>query len=129
MHCPTITNKAHFPPNSLFIEATAAIHGVYNKQNTSKQTAPNVEILLAIIAEEPINIERVDTILSLAKNPEINAVHIYQLILYLFSRYVYVLCFPVVLQLFSHISFEYTENAYLQWQLHDPDHVPLPFAK
>ena len=78
MHCPTITNKAHFPPNSLFIEATAAIHGVYNKQNTSKQTAPNVEILLAIIAEEPINIERVDTILSLAKNPEINAVHIFQ---------------------------------------------------
>ena len=40
-HWRRTIRKAHFPPNSLFMEATAATHGVYKRQNTKRDAAPD----------------------------------------------------------------------------------------
>ena len=38
-HCRATMPAAHLTPSSLLIDATAAIHGVYKRQNTSNENA------------------------------------------------------------------------------------------
>lgn len=77
-HCPITIVVAHLPPNSRFTDAIAATHGVYNKQNTSKEITPATVRLLCSAAVPPYKTVSEDTTLSFARNPEINAVTILQ---------------------------------------------------
>lgn len=66
--------RAHFLPNSLRIEDTAATHGVYSRMNTSRENAANgvkEDIIAAVL---PYSTDNVPTTLSFAMNPAINAV-------------------------------------------------------
>ena len=69
---------AHLPPSSLLIEAIAATHGVYKRQKIKSAAAPAVFITAVSAAVDPNKIERVETTLSFAINPEISAVDILQ---------------------------------------------------
>ena len=77
-HCRTTTPMAHFCPSSLLIDAMAATHGVYRRQNTSSAAPASVEMSEVSEAVVPNKIDNVDTTLSLAINPVINAVEIRQ---------------------------------------------------
>lgn len=69
---------AHLWPSSLLIEATAAIHGVYNKQNTNNEIVARGVKKASRASDEPNNTDTVDTTLSLAINPAIRDVVIRQ---------------------------------------------------
>ena len=43
-HCQKMTPTAHLAPSSRLIEATAATHGVYSRENTSIVAADSVDI-------------------------------------------------------------------------------------
>ena len=75
-HCQTTNPTAHFPPSSLFTEAIAATHGVYNKLNTSKEAAARGDNAEAI--PPPNKTYNVDTTLSFAIKPLIKEVQIRQ---------------------------------------------------
>ena len=77
-HCPTTTPDAHRAPNSLLIEAMAATHGVYKRQKTSRLAAPSGFSISAKDAVLPNSTDSVDTTLSFAIKPVINAVEILQ---------------------------------------------------
>ena len=77
-HCPMTIATAHFPPSSRFTDAIAATHGVYSRQNTQSAAAPTVVKLSCKVAVLPNNTVSDETTLSLARNPEINAVTILQ---------------------------------------------------
>ena len=49
-HWKATTINDHFFPSSLLIEAIAAIHGVYSRQNTNNENAANGEIMVVISA-------------------------------------------------------------------------------
>ena len=67
---------AHFAPNSLFTEATAAIQGQYKRLNTRRLAADNG---VSAEATPPANkISSVETTLSFAITPEISEVQILQ---------------------------------------------------
>ena len=76
IHCPSTTYAAHFAPSSLLIDAIAATHGVYNRLNTRMEAAVADDNTVLILP--PNNTPNVDTTLSLAINPLINAVQMRQ---------------------------------------------------
>ena len=77
-HCITTTPAAYLLPSSLLIDAIAAIHGVYNKQNTRNAITPAGVTAASISAVLPKSIDIVDTTLSLAITPVKTAVAILQ---------------------------------------------------
>ena len=77
-HCRITTPMAHFCPSSLRMDAMAAIHGVSSKQNTSNAAAAFVDISDVSAVVVPNKIDNVETTLSLAIKPVINAVDILQ---------------------------------------------------
>lgn len=77
-HCPITTPTAHLPPSSLLTDAIAATHGVYRRQNASRLAAAKGVIQPSKVAVLPNKTESVDTTLSFAINPVINAVEIRQ---------------------------------------------------
>ena len=77
-HCPTTTTAVHFPPSSRLIDATAATHGVYKRQNTNNEAAVNGVSMLNNIVFDGMSTDNVDTTLSFAINPVISAVEILQ---------------------------------------------------
>ena len=78
-HCPITTYTAHFAPSSLLIDAIAATHGVYKRQNTRRLAAATGVIAPVNSAVLPKSTESVETTLSFAMNPVISAVDIFQL--------------------------------------------------
>ena len=68
-----IINSAHLAPSSLFTAATAAMHGVYRRQNTRSDNAARGEMIEVIAVEAPRRTEMVETTLSFAMNPVNNA--------------------------------------------------------
>ena len=48
-HCHTARPAAHLPPSSRRTEATAAMHGVYSRLNTSKDAADSGERMLPML--------------------------------------------------------------------------------
>ena len=78
LHCSNITSNAHFPPSSRFIDAIAATHGVYKRQNTRSAIAFTGDMIPSKNDVFGISTESVDTTLSLAINPQMRAVHIRQ---------------------------------------------------
>ena len=76
MHCPMTIPTAQPPPSSLLMAATAATQGVYNKQNTSNANAPRGVIRASTFPA--VNTVNVETTLSFAIKPAINAVTILQ---------------------------------------------------
>ena len=77
-HCITTTPAAYLLLSSLLIDAIAAIHGVYNKQNTRNAITPAGVTAASISAVLPKSIDIVDTTLSLAITPVKTAVAILQ---------------------------------------------------
>ena len=75
-HCQITTPTAHLLPSSLLTEAIAATHGVYNRLNTRMEAAVADDNTVLIFP--PNNTPNVDTTLSLAINPLINAVQMRQ---------------------------------------------------
>ena len=69
---------AHLNPSSRLIEAIAATHGVYSRENVRSENAASGEIASNIASVEPNNTDTVDTTLSLAMNPAISDVVIRQ---------------------------------------------------
>ena len=76
MHCHITTPTAHFVPISLLMELIAAMQGVYNRLNTRIDAAVDVDSDVAMFP--PNNTPSVDTTLSFAINPLINAVQMRQ---------------------------------------------------
>ena len=77
-HCPITTPAAQRAPSSLFIDAMAATHGVYKRQNARRLAAPmGVRIVVSDTAF-PKRTDNVDTTLSFAIKPVISAVEILQ---------------------------------------------------
>ena len=77
-HCISIMTPAHFAPSSRFMDAIAATQGVYNRQNTNNAAA---EAGVRISNKPSVDLNKtdnVDTTLSFAINPVINAVEILQ---------------------------------------------------
>ena len=77
-HCVITTPAAYLPPSSLFIDAIAAIHGVYNRQNTRNASTPAGATASIISTVLPKRIDIVDTTLSFAITPVRTAVAILQ---------------------------------------------------
>ena len=77
-HCIITTPTAYLPPSSLFIDAIAAIHGVYNRQNTRNASTPAGATASIISTVLPKRIDIVDTTLSFAITPVRTAVAILQ---------------------------------------------------
>ena len=77
-HWATTIPIAHLPPSSLLIDAIAATHGVYKRQNTKSEIAPSGVIFEIILLVVPSNTDKVETTLSLAIKPAISAVEILQ---------------------------------------------------
>lgn len=77
-HCPATMPAAHPPPSSRRMDATAAMHGVYRRQNTSSAYADKGEIKAVIAASLSSRTESVETTLSFAIKPAIRAVTILQ---------------------------------------------------
>ncbi len=69
---------AHFAPSSRLMDATAAMQGVYSKQNTSRQTAPKGVSIAYKALLSGISTDRVETTLSFASIPVMRAVDIRQ---------------------------------------------------
>ena len=77
-HCPTTTAAAQRPPSSRRTDAMAAMQGVYSRQNTSRLAAASGVSVASSACVPPKRTERVDTTLSLARNPAMRAVEIRQ---------------------------------------------------
>ena len=77
-HCPITTPTAHLLPSSLLMDAIAATHGVYKRQNTSRLAADTGVIQPSSTEVCPKRTDNVDTTLSFAMNPVISAVDILQ---------------------------------------------------
>ena len=78
-HCMITTPSAHFPPSSRLTEEMAATQGVYSSVNTRNTTAVSgVKSVERALVEPPSRTVRVETTLSLALNPVIRAVAIFQ---------------------------------------------------
>ena len=73
-HWFTTIMVAHLPPSSRLTAATAAMQGVYSRQNTSRGAACAGVKAAYRAAVEPKRISRVDTTLSLAIKPVMRAV-------------------------------------------------------
>ena len=78
VQCPKTTATAHFPPNSFLMDDTAATHGVYKRQNTSNDAASTLPIAFISDDVEPYRTDNVETTLSFAMKPVINAVDTFQ---------------------------------------------------
>ncbi len=70
-HCRATMPAAHLTPSSLLIDATAAIHGVYKRQNTSNENAAADDKEAVSRAVEPNKMVNVETTLSFAIKPQI----------------------------------------------------------
>ena len=73
LHCSTTIPAAHFTPSSLLMDAIAATHGVYKRQNTSNENAAADERAAVSKAVEPNRMVNVETTLSFAIKPHIRA--------------------------------------------------------
>ena len=73
-HCSNTMIAAHLRPSSLRMDATAATQGVYRRQNTKSARAVAGDRTAVTAADPPYRIMSVDTTLSFAINPVINAV-------------------------------------------------------
>ncbi len=77
---PTVANACFIEPNSRFVAAKAATHGIYNTVKHRKANADTGEKIVCRATDNPaslvvlVNTERVETTLSFAVIPVTNAV-------------------------------------------------------
>ena len=73
-NCPNTMPKAQRPPNSRLTDATAAMHGVYSRQNTRNPSAASGVRAVTSASVDPNSTDSVLTTLSFAMTPVTSAV-------------------------------------------------------